>query len=386
MLSLMTWTSTSSPRRKISWIGGLTAAAGVRRPPRIVLVDGARPRASGPAEAHLALELLDLLDLLADLLLELGVDLFLDGSARGLGGELVLLEVGVLDALELLQVKLVELAQGFDLLAAAAGEGPRGRAFLGEQLIEVRLEVIGGGRRGSEARPFRTRLAFPAAAATPATATALGPRPARPLLVQEGDLVLLRELGRAGLDVLLEQRLGGLAFGPFGVGREEVAAEGGVARLHPFAAGDVAGLTGAVVGPRPIAIPVSIEDAFSLARAFSLALALSRGLGHFLRAPPADVGGGGSISGSAGGGTSRGRSQSPPRERIAARPPRRRGDSSNRGISSNGDSSGGRPAVASGSNSAGGCSSRSAGDGRDRPEGPPARPAAAATPRFPAAE
>ena len=74
MLSLMTWTSTSSPRRKISWIGGLT-----RPRPRAGTAWAARPGVAATraglgraAQAHLALELGDFLDLAADLLFELG--------------------------------------------------------------------------------------------------------------------------------------------------------------------------------------------------------------------------------------------------------------------------------------------------------------------------
>ena len=58
------------------------AAAAAAPPAAAGLVDGRGRGPRRPAEAHLALELLDLLDLLADLLLELGVDLLLDGRAR----------------------------------------------------------------------------------------------------------------------------------------------------------------------------------------------------------------------------------------------------------------------------------------------------------------
>src|SRR5262249_30564929 len=100
------------------------------------LVDGLAPGGQRAAQAHLPLQLLDLLDLPADLLLELGVDLLLDGGAGRVADELVVVEVGVLGARELLQVELIELAERLLVAATATREGTRLLPLLGED-VEV---------------------------------------------------------------------------------------------------------------------------------------------------------------------------------------------------------------------------------------------------------
>src|SRR5262249_39247837 len=126
-------------------------------------------------------------------------------------------------------------------------QAPRG------MLVEVQLELVGvGGRAVAAGLGLAGRLAIAAAAAAAATAAALA-APARALGLPPDQLGLVRELAGTGLDVALQQCFG-LGIRPFRLGGEDVVAEGGLARLQPLAAGDVAGLAGAVVGLRPLAV------------------------------------------------------------------------------------------------------------------------------------
>ena len=370
MLSLMTWTSTSSPRRKISWIGGLTRPRPrPARPPRASST--ARARSSGP-RSPISRSSSSISSISLRISCSSSGSISSSTVARGSSGtNSSSSRSALLDALQLLQVEFFEFAEGFRLLAMAAREGTRGRPFLVE-FLEIGLEVVGRGRRGLQGPALASRLALAATAAASASATALRPRLARSLILQEGELILLDELGRPRFDVLLEQRFR-LALRPIRFGREEVAAEGRIARLHPLPAGDVAGLSRAVVGagPIPVALAFRLALALPIALPFRFALAFSRGFRGLRRHDASRPRASARLRARGAPGPRGGVSQSPPRDRIAARPPRRRGGSSYRGSSPNAGSSGGRSTGGSGSNSGAGTSSRSAGDGRVRP-GPPA--------------
>src|SRR5262249_17253026 len=124
--------------------------------------------------------------------------------------------------------------------------------------------------------------AVPAPPAPPSTPTSLGARLARPFLVRPAELLLLHEAGDPGFDLLLERHLG-LPLRPFRLGREEVGAERGLARLHPPATRDIPRLTRAAMGPGPLALLVPF--ALPLSGPFALA----RGFRRLRRAPPVDV-------------------------------------------------------------------------------------------------
>ena len=139
------------------------------------LVAPARPGLDRSAQAHLPLQLLDLLDLLADLLFELGVDLFLDDPRR-LGAEAAaegffFVEPDVFGVLDLVQVEFVDVA-GLEILGRGSPRGnERGEfAFGGSRSSIVGRELVPGGRR----RRLELRgVAIPATAAPPSPSLSL---------------------------------------------------------------------------------------------------------------------------------------------------------------------------------------------------------------------
>ena len=138
---------------------GLDHAASPARaaaPRRIVAT--AWPGLDRTAQAHLPLQLLDLLDFLADLLLEFGVDLFL-GDAGWLGTQVIddlvffvdRHVLGVVDVLQVLdvQIEFVDLVAGEPLLGQPARKR-RDVPGLGAEVIEVGRKFFSGGGSGFE--------------------------------------------------------------------------------------------------------------------------------------------------------------------------------------------------------------------------------------------
>src|SRR5208337_602158 len=122
------------------------------------IIAPAWPGLDRTAQAHFPLQLLDLLDFLADLLLKFRVDLFL-GNAGRLGTQVIddlvfFLDrhvLGVVDVLQVLdvQIEFVDLAAGEPLLGRPARKR-RAVPGLGAEVIEVRRKFFAGGGSGFE--------------------------------------------------------------------------------------------------------------------------------------------------------------------------------------------------------------------------------------------
>ena len=260
--------------------GGLDHAAAAPRasgPSR--LVTPARSSLDGAAQAHLSLQDLDLLDLLADLLLELGVD-FLLGHPYGLGAEvladrLFVLERGVVVILVIVEIELEILdLLGPQLLGGkTASRGGRITGF-GLQLIEVggKLIVSCCGCRlelgtlavpvPSTAPPSPAPLAFPG----------LGPRRRRRISATQKLFLGCQKLARVDVGLGVE---GSFRPGPRCRGR----LNSGALVSRPEAAGDIAGLSRPAVGPASLPGELGELAANTVAWAFALRRAVPLGLG-----------------------------------------------------------------------------------------------------------
>ena len=110
------------------------------RAPRLAAAGVAPPRTGldRPAQAHLALQLVDLLDLLADLLFEFRVDLFLDGRSWRVVEEVFVVGVDLVESRRGRSV-VVEVVGGASLRRANAGAGSR--KPLG--VVELGVEHLG---------------------------------------------------------------------------------------------------------------------------------------------------------------------------------------------------------------------------------------------------
>ena len=176
----------------MSWSGGLLRpSAASRRPPARPArgVAPARPRLGGGAQAHLQLQLGDLLDLAADLLLKLGVDLVVgveDSSlAAGARAKLVVVVIILVVVRLVAEVEVVVIvnrgaAGGRGLaVGSATGAGKRPGRGCGRrdglvEVLEVVVEVVGGlDVEVVDGRSLDLGLAALAAAA-PSAAAALG--------------------------------------------------------------------------------------------------------------------------------------------------------------------------------------------------------------------
>src|SRR5262249_31044210 len=151
--------------------------------------------------------------------------------------ELIVLECRAIELPDLLQLEVVELAEGFHLGTAAAAEGP-GRSRLGREVVVQRLEFLGwegGGGLGPGGRAAAVAVAPPPPAAAAAAAPSLRPDllgALGTLTLQQAGVLLLGEFRGPVFYAFLQERFDLITLGPVRLGREDVRAEGRLARAQ----------------------------------------------------------------------------------------------------------------------------------------------------------